>query len=856
MCEEHPVIEELYRSGTAEEKNRKCFARIRVPPHRDASKPPLEYRVTVQGPTTVQTRKQPMANGTPGESAGAVDVESNLPKALGITIVAGNSKYVLLVADESGEWGVDRLHFATTFGPEGTIVSREPALLHLVNPSNAKLRDLHSRVDSINETAAQRRVLNRVLEQNEKRKKELQDELHSDKFKECLVAKSLPSPNTCDSETKQRIEASLAEIETLNTNSTTMVAKAAELIDYQASLTFTLNEKDLMAREPVLRVEAIGTQTILNAISTKISEIGDEWPISVNAQVKALNAPPFPNMTPLEEAVFRKQVHGASEENHMKDAVSIPFAGDIWLVRNNRHTCSCTRGSMQHEESAWCRNQPVAREIEFKDQMPYELHVDMGKLGACVGGDATTEAECVLKGKKWKVNYPGSCGRQHFDYNRGVCRATRDGTFVLHGYDDGVSIPLDCTATDVEPNLGETEAQLLGRRAAVSLRTMDELCRNTLVDSFATRSGAVRHCEKHGCSGILHDRNTSPAMFRDKWSSVLGVMDGEHPMGLQSRSGVDAYKVSTINREAAGQGVAIPLCGFCDVEGLPAAALPGKTQCCRCGGGKARRFFNVPTHLMTNPLIPYAPIRSVHPVNGGGGYRKGDVLTLRSNGVPDAKGGKVRVVRVHAYEGSSMPRGNSGTCAEKCATLSTVCASKECAKGDQCLCGKPGDPRHTGAVEEVEIVERGTDYESGAPLYHVTGGSGSGAAFRVKTVDLDGGLLGNDAVGMAAFSAVASVVMGVSTLVLASVAFALSKQRPLVGKIVYGVAGVVGLAAVGWAIVGGGKGSGKGGESRKRVKSAEVCAEDQTIDANTGGCMDSESLMARTMLRRAGFLRK
>ena len=45
-----------------------------------------------------------------------------------------------------------------------------------------------------------------------------------------------------------------------------------------------------------------------------------------------------------------------------------------------------------------------------------------------------------------------------------------------------------------------------------------------------------------------------------------------------------------------------------------------------------------------------------------------------------------------------------------------------------------------GGIQTVEVVSPGRDYESGAPLYRLVGGSGSAATLRIYSVDIRGGI--------------------------------------------------------------------------------------------------------------------
>ncbi|MBD53411.1 MAG: hypothetical protein CL450_09035 [Acidimicrobiaceae bacterium] len=886
---QHPVIEEFYRAGTKAEGNRKCFVRLRVPPLQ-AGQVALEWDVIAQSHSTYKTQgaeqddgqdaapctygpavcaalennpelKQELAVADPAPPKTSNQIAQGVAVFI-VRLVQGKHSHVVLVADETGEWGTKSgctesntecsvLQYAST---ENTIVLPSPHLIEIVDQTfpeinrkinvNNDLRASSSLADAqLSDTSEYQcsaelgdRVTHYAYEGAPRQKFGTWEECteNANNYKRSLeegdedVGAMDAAIFTCIKNSERptfyrfKAESTLydTEAECKQAAANALSARNVQLESDKATAsgagmeTFTDAEKKDYGMEPAVTVVLRGSKQIWSHIQTIKSNIynwDEGWSDTKKVQTLKDNGMP---MTPLETSVYLGSSPVESEDR-LVDGVRVSFPGDLWLVRDDRVPPKTGMQDFQPTDLTWCVDQPNHTEVLHHGQMPYEIMVNMG------------------------TEYPGTCGREHFDYNMGVCRMTREGTFSLLGYDDGVSMPLDCTV--------ETPAQL------------HAMCQGRIA-TFDNRSGALRHCEAHGCSGVLHqtDALKSGNLLDKEWAAVTGVMNQDHPFGLKARPGIDSIVVGGIDRAAAGQDTQIPLCGFCDRDGLPAATLPSKEACCRCGGGERRRFFSVPTRLMTNPLVPYLSPRSVQPINGGRGYKVGDVLTLRSDGVPAARGGRVRVTKVHVYEGIETDQGSAGSCEVACNDVATVAIKS--LGNNKCLCGKPGDPRYPGAIEEVVIVARGEDYESGAPLYVTDGGSGEGAAFHVNAVQLDGGMLGTEA--LSAFQSLKNIIAaGLGTVALSAGVAAVFLYKSKGAKLGLSVGGAGAMALLGAIVVlvlGNAKPAPVSERPptavKLRAKTAAVCsAGEHLVD---GQCMRTEDAKAALMLRHAGFLQR
>jgi len=846
---QHPIIEEVYRTGTINDENRKCFVRIRVPAL-GKQQVPIEWDVNVQSHSTYATHSSENEFGENGKTE-----QKNGEPMFVAKLVQGEYTHVLLVADETGDWGVKQgctgdktlcsiLHYAST---EDTLVLPSPQLLLIVDQT---FPDINRKLDMINDQDAL------MKDTSQYNCVELIDEVDKWVNPEGAPGVSFLTKKACDdaAKTLQKVSnetiidskvfdctrtseqtavfrfSALGGVKSYSTKSSCEVVASKELLERNAKLDlgytdlsdFIDDDKKNYANEPIVYIVQRGGAGILKEINTEMEpenrdRIPSSWTNEEKIDALKISRP----LTQMEEHLLLG-ISSFESEDKLVEAVRIPFAGALWLVKDDN---TSTQDTFLFDDAMWCVDQPktiadgIPYEVLHEGMMPYELMVDM------------------------QGNYPESCGRQHFDYDMGVCRYAQNGKFSLMGYDDGVSMPLACASDDPE-----------------KIAARHTMCKNRL-DTFDTRSAALRHCETRGCSGILHrtDKLKSGDLLDKEWAAVTGVFqteDQDHPFGLKSRPGIDSIVVSGIARDKLDEYVPIPLCGFCDRDGIPAAALPSKETCCKCGGGERRRFFSVPTRLMTNPLIPYLASRSVYPVTGGKGYNVGDVLTLRSDGVPAARGGKVRVTKVHMYKGVQISLEGYTDCEAAC--NDTVSKAIKPIGNDKCLCAKPGDSRLPGHITEVEIVSRGQDYESGAANYVAKGGSGTGASFHVNTVDLYGGMLGTESPTMLQLMK-NIIVAGLGAAALGAGVAAVFLYRSKGAKIGFSVggAGVVALlGAVVVFIVGNPKPTPVRKrppvEQRANAKSSEVCAEGEHLVE--GQCMNKEDVKAKLILNNAGFL--
>jgi len=584
---------------------------------------------------------------------------------------------------------------------------------------------------------------------------------------------------------------------------------------------FTRPEQFAIASAAVFSIEKIGEQMYAESASTKRSD------------------DPNASLTPEEQRAYDKRQRGEKlKEDVTVDAIRVQFAGDIYLVRND-NTCDVTNWTM--DKATWCLNSLQSNDTVRNDLMPYETAVKMGE------------------------KYPGTCGREHFDYDMGMCRITGNTNprFILHGFDDGITVPLGDCAGDLGAAIakqeGETDEQFEGRRSEIREQRHDEWCKK-LLPSFDKRSEATRHCEKHGCTYFMHDKNGT-IFKKSSWTPVLGSLTS-NTHAAKSYEGVDAYEANGIDRLPVGQGTPTPLCQFCEIDGLPRDyGYHFRQNCCRCGGGENRRFKSVPLYQMRNPLLKYSPPRSIEVVEYGKGYAVGDVLNLFSTAIPDATGGQVRVTRVYNVEGIPVDRADGLTCEQTCNKYGTVCVKGACDdSAASCLCGRPGDPRGVGAVVEVELAAPGREYESGAALYKSTptgSSKGEGASFRIRQVYMDGSIAkeapapsdGSVRWGWMA-GALLTLIIGVA---VSGVAWKRGR-RGYAGGVAFACAGLVGVLAY------------MAMDSppvappiptsefppKHSLKSTAACAVGETLV--NGECMDADATKATTMLRKAGFL--
>lgn len=728
----YPTIHEFYRDGDSK-GNRKIFVRIRIP--RGMTR---DYRVVLHSLTTQRSQQ---GGGATSEGASASNTASALVEGAPVDIFpipkGTTEKYVLLIADETGEWAseiemvgeggsMNNLVFATT--PEQRVVPVEAAapgarnpLIQLVNPTTQITKQIREKLDA--------------------------------------------SMNGDD------------------------------------TVTFTPAEKKAIAYNPSVTIVQAGDYGLFRSAETKKKE--------------------GLILTPEEEEAWQK-VGGNPQQAESKlgrdvvmDALHVMHAGPVWLIRQKRE-CAGPKG-IPLLGAAWCKNIASNTTSVYKDNIPYETIVPM------------------------KGEYPGACNRSHFDYDQGICRMTAGGDFMLMGFDDGISVPIlyDCLAEDLTQNEGETKEQFRARKNGTALKRGMEECNNR-IPTFDTKSDAVRHCEKVGCTTIMHDKLGK--ILTKPWAATMGSTQ------MITKSGVTTSMASSIDRTKLGV-IPTPLCRFCDVPGTPTSF--GRVQrdnCCRCGGGEFRRFFSVPLSNLINPLESYEkPKHAIEIINTGSNYRVGDLLRVTSTAVSYAKGALVRVTKIHDPPRNSTPRKEGMTCDETCESFTTRCMNDDgCGDDvDTCDCAQPGDSRMKGGIQTVVVVEPGEDYESGAPLYRLVGGSGSGATLRIYSVDIRGGITYSPpsaAVSAGALGAiVAASVATIGVAVFGGLFYRGNKKSAwitlstsvvvalLVGLLVKSPpANVPGI--------------------RKKVKAPSACADGEKLNQVTGACEDEA--IALTRLRK------
>ena len=702
----YPTIHEFYRDGDSS-GNRKIFVRIRVP--RGMTR---DHKVVLHSLTTQRSQTTPKSQPD-GNQIMVTELVEGAPVHI-LTLRKGmTADYVLLIADETGDWstkvggkegdgGLENLQYASTKKQRVVPIANAPGernpLIQLVNPTTQITESIRQKLDKI--------------------------------------------------------------------------------IDGNNTETFTAAEKRAIGFAPSIRITTVGDQEHFRSAQTKKREgmsltpeeervwknVGGEGPVFQSAMTKKNSGL---TLTTEENRVYNEVTQRASELGYdiAMDGLRIMHAGPVWLVRQKRQ-CAGPEGIPSAGEE-WCKNITPNTSSIYRDNIPYETIVPM------------------------KGNYPGACNRSHFDYDQGVCRMTAGGDFMLMGFDDGISVPIlyDCLAEDLTQEEGETKEQFRARKNGTALSRGTSECK-TRIPAFDTKSEALRHCETVGCTTIMHDELGK--VLSKPWAATIGStqmittgcdnLNSEEQCQKNHRcawtggactSGVTTSMATSIDRTELGT-IPAPLCRFCDVPGTPATF--GRVQrdnCCRCGGGDFRRFFSVPLRNLINPFEPYEkPKHAIEIINTGSNYRVGDLLEVASEAVPYAMGALVRVTKVHEPTHFPTPLkkqredgGANMTCEQTCESLGTRCMSDDC--GDDagtCECGPPGDMRLKGGIQTVVVVKPGKDYESGAPLYRLVGGSGSGATLRIYSVDIRGGITYTPAVNslgviLAASAAALGVVM-------------------------------------------------------------------------------------------------
>ena len=728
----YPTIHEFYRDGDSK-GNRKIFVRIRIP--RGMTR---DYRVVLHSLTTQRSQQ---GGGAASEGTSADNTASEFVEGAPVDILplpkGTTEKYVLLIADETGDWStqvevgggsMNNLIFATT--PEQRVIpveaiapgERNP-LIQLVNPTTQITTNIREKLDA--------------------------------------------SMNGDD------------------------------------TVSFTPAEKKAIAYNPSVTIVQAGDYGLFRSAETKKRE--------------------GLTLTPEEEEVWQ-QVGGNAQQAESKlgrdvvmDALRIMHAGPVWLVRQKRE-CAGPKG-IPLLGAEWCKNTTANTTTVYKDNIPYETIVPM------------------------KGEYPGECNRSHFDYDQGVCRMTAGGDFMLMGFDDGISVPIlyDCLAEDLTQNEGETKDQFRARKNGTALsRGMNE-CKNR-IPTFDTKSGAVRHCETVGCTTIVHDELGK--ILTKPWAATMGSTQ------MITKPGVSTTMASSIDRTELGV-IPVPLCRFCDVPGTPTTfGQIQRDNCCRCGGGEFRRFFSVPIRNLINPIEPYEkPKHAIEIINTGSNYSVGDHLRVTSTAVPYAKGALVRVTRIHDPPRNSTPRKEGMTCDATCESFTTRCMNDDgCGDNvDTCECAQPGDSRMKSGIQTVVVVEPGEDYESGAPLYRLVGGSGSDATLRIYSVDIRGGITYSPPSAVSAGALGATMAASIAAIGVAVFGGLFYRGYKKSAWTTLSTSVVVALL-VGLLVKTGTPPPTNAPGTRKKVKALSVCADGEELNQVTGACEDEA--IALTRLRK------
>lgn len=422
---QHPVIEEFYRSGTKAGKDRKCFVRIRVPPLQDG-KIPLEWDVSAQSHSTYKTDSstldappctlgEEVCNALKNNPAAAAQMAQVAPVELktqsenrqGVDVflarlVQGEFSHVLLVADETGDWGTKSgctksntecsvLQFASD---KNTKVLPAPLLIEIVDQT---FPEINRKIDINNDLTAAKDLADTQLfdESQYKCSAELGERVThyayegapGKKFatrKECTenaktykqalkegdedvtamdeaiftCIKNSDRPtlyrfkaesilHTTEADCKQAAADALsARNEQLKSDKSTAEGATME--------TFTEAEKKDYGMDPIVRVVQRGSKEIWSHINTVKSDIinwSDNWSDADKVQALKDNGM---TMTPLEKSVFLGSSPIGSEQR-LVDGVRVSFPGDLWLVRNNN---APSKLDFAPTDATWCVNQP------------------------------------------------------------------------------------------------------------------------------------------------------------------------------------------------------------------------------------------------------------------------------------------------------------------------------------------------------------------------------------------------------------------------------------------------------------------------------------------------------------------
>ena len=196
-------------------------------------------------------------------------------------------------------------------------------------------------------------------------------------------------------------------------------------------------------------------------------------------------------LTPAETEALKKKE--PSDTPKVMDAIRFEEEGDLWIVRKS--TSSCAREEEMHmSEADWCKNQtPDKDATDGAERFPYETLIDM------------------------KGSYPGTCTRKEFDFDKGICRLSADGQFMLFGYNNQIPTPLQ--SCFVERKAGESDGDFVQRQRSTMLAESHLRCMDS-IPSFDTRADAIRACEQQGCTMIVHDK--SKKLLSKPWGALMG----------------------------------------------------------------------------------------------------------------------------------------------------------------------------------------------------------------------------------------------------------------------------------------------------------------------------------------------
>ena len=140
-----------------------------------------------------------------------------------------------------------------------------------------------------------------------------------------------------------------------------------------------------------------------------------------------------------------------------------------------------------------------------------------------------------------------------------------------------------------------------------------------------------------------------------------------------------------------------------------------------------------------------------------------------------------------------------------------------------------------GGIQTVEVVSPGEDYESGAPLYRLVGGSGSAATLRIYSVDIRGGITYTPPAATRALG----LTIAASVAALGVVMFYRGYKKSAWSTLVLGT--VVALL-VGFLVK---PPAENAPGTRKKAKASTMCAEGETLNAVTGACEDESIKLTR-----------